>query len=119
MCTFRGEDHLQTPEDIEEHIVMQVKQKTPMEKKRHAVYALPCCDCQLTYIGETRRTMKKRMMEHKYAVETGDPKNRIAVPHRSPNILSTGREQRSKPLPRDIGTGGPWRPFTSGRREHP
>ena len=53
---------------------MQVKQKTPMEK-RNVVYEVPCRDCQLTYIGETRRTMEKRMTEHKYAVKTGDPKN--------------------------------------------
>ena len=58
---------------------MQVKQKTPIKKNRNVVYEMPCCNCQLTYIGETRRTMKKRMMEHKYAVKTGDPKNGIAV----------------------------------------
>ena len=98
---------------------MRVKQKTPIEKKANVVYEVPCRDCQLTYIGETRRTMKKRMTEHKYAVKTGDPKNRIAVLHRNPNILLTGRERSSKPLPLDTGTGGPWRPFTSGRRENP
>ena len=58
---------------------MQVKQKTPMKKKRNVVYEVPCHDCQLMYIGETRRTMKKRMTEHKYAVKTGDPKKGIAV----------------------------------------
>ena len=60
-------------------MLMQVKQKTTMEKKRNVVYEGPFRDCQLTYIGETRRTMKKRMTEHKYAVKTGDPKNGIAV----------------------------------------
>ena len=49
---------------------MQVKHKTPMEKKRNVVYEVPCRECQLTYIGETRRTMKKRMTEHKDAVKT-------------------------------------------------
>ena len=58
---------------------MQVKQKTLTQKKRNVVYEVPCHYCQLTYIGETRRTMKKRMTEHKYAVKTGDTKNGIAV----------------------------------------
>ena len=60
-------------------IVMQVKQKTPMEKKRNVVYEVPCRECQLTYIGETRSSMKKRMTEHKYAVKTRNLKNGIAV----------------------------------------
>ena len=60
-------------------MLMQVKQKTLTQKKRNVVYEVPCHYCQLTYIGETRRTMKKRMTEHKYAVKTGDPKNGIAV----------------------------------------
>ena len=78
MCTTRCEDHLQTPEALRS-MLLQVKQKTPMEKKRHVVYEVPCCDGQLTYIGETRRTMKKRMTEQKHAMNTGDPKNGIAV----------------------------------------
>ena len=119
VCAPLGVKTIFRPQKTLRSIVMRVKQKTPMEKKRNVVYEVPCHDRQLTYIGETRRTMKKRMTEQKYAVKTGDSKNRIAVLHRSPNILLTGRERSSKPLPLDTGTGGPWRPFTSGRRESP
>ena len=87
-----------------------------MEKKRNVVYEVPCQDCQLTYIGETRRTMKKRMAEHKYAVKTGDPKNGIAVHVQRPQHAIAGERQGSKPLPPDTGTGGQWRPYTSRRR---
>ena len=48
-------------------------------KDLNVVYEVPCHDCQLTYIGETRRSTKKRLTEHRYAVKTGDPKNGIAV----------------------------------------
>ena len=93
---------------------MQVKQKTLMEK-RNVVYEVPCRDCQLTYIGETKRTMKKRMTEHKYAVKTGDPKNGIAVHVQKTQHSIDWGAARPKPLPSDIGIGKLWRPYTSGR----
>ena len=43
------------------------------------VYEVPCKDCSKTYIGETKRTLKVRLSEHKQAVKRGDPKNGIAV----------------------------------------
>lgn len=43
---------------------MHVKGRSLMEKKRNVVYEVPCHDCQLAYIGETKRTVKKRMTEH-------------------------------------------------------
>ena len=39
----------------------------------------PCKECHQTYIGETKRTLKVRLGEHKQAVKRGDPKNGIAV----------------------------------------
>ena len=44
-------------------------------------------------IGETRRSMKKRLTEHRYAVKTRDPKNGIAVHVQSPSTPSTGEQQ--------------------------
>ena len=79
VCAPLGLKAIFRPQMTLRSIVMQVKQKTPMERKRNVVYEVPCRDCQLTYIGETTRTMKKRMTENKYAVKTGDSKNGIAM----------------------------------------
>ncbi len=43
------------------------------------MYEVPCKDCNKVYIGETKRTLKVRLWEHKQAVKRGDPKNGIAV----------------------------------------
>ncbi len=73
VCIPLGVKTIFRPQQTLRSKLMQVKQRTPMEKKRNVVYAVPCRDCQLTYIGETRRTMMKRMTEHKYVVKNGNP----------------------------------------------
>lgn len=59
--------------------LMNVKSKTPGECKRGAVYEIPCADCDSVYIGETGRSLKDRIKEHKYAVSRGDMKNGVAA----------------------------------------
>ena len=36
------------------------------------VYEIPCGDCELTYVGETLRTVTHRVKEHRRAVVKGD-----------------------------------------------
>ena len=60
-------------------MLIQMKQNIPTERKKEVVYEVACKDCDQKYIGETKRTMKKRLTEHKYAVCRGDEKNGIAV----------------------------------------
>ena len=57
------------------------KLKTPREhlEKKDIVYEVPCMDCDKSYIGETGRNLKKRIVEHKYAVKRKGDKNEIAV----------------------------------------
>ena len=43
------------------------------------IYEVPCKEYPQTYIGETKRTLKVRLGEHKQAVKRGDPKNGITV----------------------------------------
>ena len=51
----------------------------PSTKKKGVIYEIPCKDCPRVYIGETGRTLEKRLSEHKAAVKKNDPKNGIAV----------------------------------------
>ena len=51
----------------------------PEEDRKGVVYEVPCTDCDHTYIGETGRTLRKRLTEHKAAVRRQDQNNGIAV----------------------------------------
>ena len=59
--------------------LMKVKTHVPEEKRKGVVYEVLCKECSKTYVGETKRTLKVRLGEHKQAVKRGDPKNGIAV----------------------------------------
>ena len=48
-------------------------------KKKDIIYEIPCKDCDMNYIGETGRSLQKRLTEHKAAVRRGDQKNGVAV----------------------------------------
>ena len=41
------------------------------------LYQVPCVDSNCMYIGETGRTLEKRLSEHRGAVKRNDSKNRI------------------------------------------
>ena len=55
------------------------KRKRKKEKRKMMCYLVLCKDCNRTYIGETKRTLKVRLGEHKQAVRRGDPNNGIAI----------------------------------------
>ena len=58
---------------------VNVKNRVPEEKKTGVVYEVPCHDCDHVYVGETRRTLKKQLAEHKQAVRRFNEKYGIAV----------------------------------------
>ena len=43
------------------------------------MYRVPCAECNCAYIGETGRTLEKRLSEHRGVVKRNDTKNGIAV----------------------------------------
>ena len=45
-------------------ILVHPKDRTPTEKKTGVVYDITCNDCGEHYIGETARTLEKRLGEH-------------------------------------------------------
>ena len=57
----------------------RVKTPRPDLLKRSVVYEVPCLDCEKVYVGETKRNLKQRLMEHKGAVRREDRKNGIAT----------------------------------------
>ena len=59
--------------------LVRVKQPREDRKKKGVIYEVPCKDCECVYIGETSRTLEKRLSEHKNGVKKHDTKNGIAV----------------------------------------
>ena len=49
------------------------------ERKKGVVYQVPCKDCNGVYTGESKRTLKVRLTEHKRAVVRSSVNNGIAV----------------------------------------
>ena len=47
---------------------MQVKRMTTEQKQTGVVYKILCKDCSVVYVGETQRTPKVRLSEHRQAV---------------------------------------------------
>ena len=59
------------------------------------MYEVPCKEYDKCYIGETKRTLKVRLGEHKQVVKRGDPKNGIAVHAHESNHTIDWDEARS------------------------
>ena len=57
-------------------VLLQTKDPQRVEEERSHV---PCAECESVYIGETGRTLEKRISEHKRAVKRHYVKNGIAV----------------------------------------
>ena len=78
-CAPLGVKTVFKPQRTMRQLLVRVKERIPPENQREVVYEVPCKDCELKYIGETKRSLKTRMAEHKYAVRRGDERNGIAV----------------------------------------
>ena len=63
----------------------RAKNRIPPEKMKGVIYEVQCNDCEEVYVGETGRTLKKRISEHKQTVKRYDQKNGIAV-----HVMSKG-----------------------------
>ena len=68
------------PQKVMRSLLVQVKDNNPAENQKDVVYKVPCKDCGLKYIGETRRNLKTRMTRaHKSAVCRANERNGIVV----------------------------------------
>ena len=77
-CNIQETSSLQTRKDTEAD-PNERQELHPRRKEKRVVYEIPCKECHLSYIGETKRTLRARIGEHKQAVKRGDPRNGIAV----------------------------------------
>ena len=44
------------------------KDRVPTDQETHAVYSIPCGDCEKVYLGQTKRQFCTRLKEHQRAV---------------------------------------------------
>ena len=56
-------------------MLTKVKGKVSDDMKKGVVYEIPCRDCEYVYVGETKRTLKRRIVKHKQAVRKFDENN--------------------------------------------
>ena len=60
-------------------MLVRVKNGIPEDRRKWVIYEIPCKDCEKLYIGETGRTLKKRVSEHKRAVMKFNMNNGVAA----------------------------------------
>ena len=58
------------------------REKQPPSQSKAGIYMVPCADCDQFYVGETARTLKKRIYEHKRALQLDNHLNAL-VGHRN------------------------------------
>ena len=51
-----------------ESVFAKPKDRVPTDRKTHAVYSIPCGDCEKEYLGQTKRQFCTRLKEHQRAV---------------------------------------------------
>ena len=61
-----------TPTRSLRQILSHPKDPIPMSHKSGVVYRIPCEDCEKSYVGQTLRTLDRRIKEHQRSVITGD-----------------------------------------------
>ena len=54
------------------HIFARPKDPVKTNQKPHAVYSIPCGDCEKEYLGQSKRQFGTRLKEHQKAVSTLD-----------------------------------------------
>ena len=69
VCAPLGVKPVFRPKRTLKRELIQVKNTTPEQIQTGVVYEIPCKDCPEVYVGETKRTLKVRLSEHRQAVK--------------------------------------------------
>ena len=75
------------------NVMKGVKDALPADSQPGVVYALGCRDCSQVYIGETTRTAKQRIKEHKDHTKKGKDDMSAVAKH----VIDTGHKIHWKP----------------------
>ena len=92
VCTSLGVRAAFKPIRTLKQTLMRLKTRMPEERKRGVVYEVPCKECSKTYVGETKRTLKVRLEEHKQAEAT--PEIELLYMLTRPNMRLIGMGQK-------------------------
>ena len=84
LCDYRlgGFPPLCTPH----HHLVHPKDTAPRDQQVGVGYQIPCSDCPKVYIGQSGRTLKHRVSEHRRALQSGD----VAASALAEHTWSTG-----------------------------
>ena len=61
------------------------KDRVPTDRKTHAVYSIPCSDCEKVYLGQTKRQFCTRLKKHQRDVSNSNS-SESALAEQSHNI---------------------------------
>ena len=98
------------------HIFAKPKDRVPTDQKTHAVYSIPCGDCEEVYLGQTKRQFCTRLKEHQRVVSNFNSLKSALAEHvceTSHNIAWEVLE--SLPLTIVMVKGFAWKPGISMR----
>ena len=59
-----------------------------MDQRTGVVYQIPCSECPKVYVGQSGRTLKHRLSEHRRALQKGD----VAASALAEHVWSTGHQ---------------------------
>ena len=79
MCKPLGVQTVFKPPATLKQSLVKLNARIAQEREKAVVYQIHCGDCDEVCVGETKRTLKVRLPEHRQAVRRGDTKNGIAV----------------------------------------
>ena len=61
--------------------LVKPKDQIPQQSRSNVVYSIPCTRCPKLYIGESKRSLKTRITEHKRALRQGDSNSSAPAEH--------------------------------------
>ena len=59
-----------------------------MDQHTGGVYQIPCSECPKVYVGQSGKTLKHRLSEHRQALQKGD----VVASALAEHVWSTGRQ---------------------------